>query len=148
MPCLNVINYLSIRPTSLGNVFNSCLRASAGTWPLDLMVCASQLLIRLISSFYCHLPTGAPAAALATPADVIKTRLQVVARKGQTTYTGVSDCAVKIWREEGFRAFWKGAPGARVSDTCYRRRIFNIAGFTDAAVCRLMLQLIHSYAWY
>jgi solute carrier family 25 aspartate/glutamate transporter 12/13 len=56
---------------------------------------------------------GAPAAALATPADVIKTRLQVVARKGQTTYTGMSDCARKIWAEEGFKAFWKGAP-ARV----------------------------------
>lgn len=57
---------------------------------------------------------GAPAAALATPADVIKTRLQVVARKGQTTYTGVSDCAVKIMREEGFKAFWKGAPGESI----------------------------------
>jgi solute carrier family 25 aspartate/glutamate transporter 12/13 len=56
---------------------------------------------------------GAPAAALATPADVIKTRLQVVARTGQTTYSGVTDCAVKLMREEGFRAFWKGAP-ARV----------------------------------
>lgn len=54
---------------------------------------------------------GAPAAALATPADVIKTRLQVVARKGQTTYGGVIDCARKIWAEEGGKAFWKGAPG-------------------------------------
>lgn len=54
---------------------------------------------------------GAPAAALATPADVIKTRLQVVARKGQTTYSGVIDCARKIWKEEGGKAFWKGAPG-------------------------------------
>ncbi|XP_070535510.1 LOW QUALITY PROTEIN: electrogenic aspartate/glutamate antiporter SLC25A12, mitochondrial-like [Ptychodera flava] len=56
---------------------------------------------------------GAPAASLTTPADVIKTRLQVVARAGQTTYHGVIDCARKIWKEEGFRAFWKGAP-ARV----------------------------------
>lgn len=54
---------------------------------------------------------GAPAAALATPADVIKTRLQVVARKGQTTYSGLIDCARKIWKEEGGKAFWKGAPG-------------------------------------
>ncbi|XP_020710505.2 calcium-binding mitochondrial carrier protein Aralar1 isoform X3 [Athalia rosae] len=52
---------------------------------------------------------GVPAAALVTPADVIKTRLQVVARQGQTTYNGVTDCARKIYREEGARAFWKGA---------------------------------------
>ncbi|XP_060523912.1 calcium-binding mitochondrial carrier protein Aralar1 isoform X6 [Cylas formicarius] len=52
---------------------------------------------------------GIPAASLVTPADVIKTRLQVVARAGQTTYTGVLDATRKIYAEEGFRAFWKGA---------------------------------------
>ncbi|XP_076652552.1 calcium-binding mitochondrial carrier protein Aralar1 isoform X4 [Halictus rubicundus] len=52
---------------------------------------------------------GVPAAALVTPADVIKTRLQVVAREGQTTYNGLLDCAQKIYKEEGARAFWKGA---------------------------------------
>lgn len=46
-----------------------------------------------------------------TPADVIKTRLQVAARAGQTTYSGVIDCSRKILREEGFSAFWKGTPG-------------------------------------
>ncbi|XP_055381615.1 calcium-binding mitochondrial carrier protein Aralar1 isoform X2 [Condylostylus longicornis] len=51
---------------------------------------------------------GIPAASLVTPADVIKTRLQVVARTGQTTYTGVLDATKKILVEEGFRAFWKG----------------------------------------
>ncbi|XP_054887462.1 electrogenic aspartate/glutamate antiporter SLC25A12, mitochondrial-like [Poeciliopsis prolifica] len=56
---------------------------------------------------------GVPAASLVTPADVIKTRLQVAARAGQTTYDGVIDCFRKILREEGFSAFWKGA-GARV----------------------------------
>uniref|UniRef100_A0A672IUR3 Calcium-binding mitochondrial carrier protein Aralar1-like n=1 Tax=Salarias fasciatus TaxID=181472 RepID=A0A672IUR3_SALFA len=56
---------------------------------------------------------GIPAASLVTPADVIKTRLQVAARAGQTTYTGVIDCFRKIMREEGFRALWKGA-GARM----------------------------------
>ena len=62
--------------------------------------------------------------------DVIKTRLQVEARKGQTHYAGVRDAFVKIcWflsidnamslliividREEGFRALFKGGP-ARV----------------------------------
>ncbi|EPY85578.1 solute carrier family 25, member 13 (citrin) [Camelus ferus] len=56
---------------------------------------------------------GMPAASLVTPADVIKTRLQVAARAGQTTYSGVIDCFRKILREEGPRALWKGA-GARV----------------------------------
>ncbi|XP_017101160.2 calcium-binding mitochondrial carrier protein Aralar1 isoform X2 [Drosophila bipectinata] len=56
---------------------------------------------------------GVPAASLVTPADVIKTRLQVVARSGQTTYTGVWDATKKIMAEEGPRAFWKGT-AARV----------------------------------
>lgn len=56
---------------------------------------------------------GIPAASLVTPADVIKTRLQVAARAGQTTYSGVIDCFRKILKEEGFRALWKGA-GARM----------------------------------
>ncbi|XP_049583456.1 electrogenic aspartate/glutamate antiporter SLC25A12, mitochondrial [Syngnathus scovelli] len=56
---------------------------------------------------------GVPAASLVTPADVIKTRLQVAARAGQTTYNGVIDCFRKILKEEGFTALWKGA-GARV----------------------------------
>ncbi|KAJ3595302.1 hypothetical protein NHX12_004606 [Muraenolepis orangiensis] len=56
---------------------------------------------------------GVPAASLVTPFDVIKTRLQVAARAGQTSYTGVIDCFRKIMQEEGFRALWKGA-GARV----------------------------------
>lgn len=36
---------------------------------------------------------------------------QVVARAGQTTYSGVIDAAKKIYKEEGLRAFWKGAAG-------------------------------------
>ena len=52
---------------------------------------------------------GMPAASLVTPADVIKTRLQVVAREGQTSYNGLLDATRKIYAEEGFRAFWKGA---------------------------------------
>ncbi|KAI9290719.1 mitochondrial carrier [Neoconidiobolus thromboides FSU 785] len=53
---------------------------------------------------------GMPAAYLTTPADVIKTRLQVEARKGETTYKGITDAARKILKEEGFSAFFKGGP--------------------------------------
>ncbi|KAI7905671.1 mitochondrial carrier domain-containing protein [Cokeromyces recurvatus] len=53
---------------------------------------------------------GMPAAYFTTPADVIKTRLQVEARKGQTTYSGIFDAARKIFAEEGFKAFFKGGP--------------------------------------
>ncbi len=56
---------------------------------------------------------GMPAAYLTTPCDVIKTRLQVEARKGETKYTSLRHCARTIWAEEGFRAFFKGGP-ARV----------------------------------
>ncbi|KAG0290659.1 mitochondrial aspartate-glutamate transporter agc1 [Dissophora globulifera] len=53
---------------------------------------------------------GMPAAYFTTPADVIKTRLQVEAKKGESTYNGIRDAARKIFREEGFRAFFKGGP--------------------------------------
>ncbi|KAJ9500744.1 mitochondrial aspartate-glutamate transporter agc1 [Exophiala xenobiotica] len=53
---------------------------------------------------------GMPAAYLTTPCDVIKTRLQVEARKGDVTYNGLVDAARKIWRDEGFKAFFKGGP--------------------------------------
>ncbi|KAG6879564.1 hypothetical protein C0992_001391 [Termitomyces sp. T32_za158] len=57
--------------------------------------------------------SGMPAAYLTTPADVVKTRLQVEARQGQTNYKGLRDAFVKIYKEEGFRALYKGGP-ARV----------------------------------
>lgn len=69
---------------------------------------------------------GMPAAYLTTPCDVIKTRLQVEARKGEATYNGLRDCAKTIWKEEGFTAFFKGGPA----------RIFRSSpqfGFTLAA---------------
>jgi solute carrier family 25 aspartate/glutamate transporter 12/13 len=51
-----------------------------------------------------------PAAYLTTPCDVIKTRLQVEARKGDTKYTSLRHCASTILKEEGFKAFFKGGP--------------------------------------
>ncbi len=56
---------------------------------------------------------GMPAAYLTTPCDVIKTRLQVEARKGDTKYTSLRHCASTVYKEEGFKAFFKGGP-ARV----------------------------------
>ena len=53
---------------------------------------------------------GMPAAYLTTPCDVIKTRLQVEARKGETKYTSLRHCAKTVYAEEGFRAFFKGGP--------------------------------------
>ncbi|KAK1143883.1 mitochondrial aspartate-glutamate transporter agc1 [Aspergillus melleus] len=53
---------------------------------------------------------GMPAAYLTTPCDVIKTRLQVEARKGDVKYTGLRHCAATIWKDEGFKAFFKGGP--------------------------------------
>ncbi|EPQ30021.1 uncharacterized protein PFL1_02694 [Pseudozyma flocculosa PF-1] len=52
---------------------------------------------------------GMPAAFLTTPADVIKTRLQVEARKGQATYKGITDCFAKVLKDEGPKAFFKGS---------------------------------------
>ncbi|POS84879.1 calcium-binding mitochondrial carrier protein-like protein Aralar1 [Erysiphe pulchra] len=56
---------------------------------------------------------GMPASYLTTPCDVIKTRLQVEARKGETSYTSLRHCAKTIYQQEGLRAFFKGGP-ARV----------------------------------
>ncbi|KAH8406944.1 hypothetical protein KR222_000894 [Zaprionus bogoriensis] len=76
---------------------------------------------------------GIPAASLVTPADVIKTRLQVAARTGQTTYTGVWDATKKIMAEEGPRAFWKGT-AARV---CRSSPQFGVTLFTYEVLQRL-----------
>jgi solute carrier family 25 aspartate/glutamate transporter 12/13 len=53
---------------------------------------------------------GIPAAYLTTPCDVVKTRLQVETRKGQTAYTGLRHATYTIFKEEGFAAFFKGGP--------------------------------------
>lgn len=76
---------------------------------------------------------GIPAASLVTPADVIKTRLQVVARQGQTTYNGVFDAFGKIMKEEGPRAFWKGS----VARVCRSSPQFGVTLLTYEILQRL-----------
>ena len=48
-----------------------------------------------------------------TPADVIKTRLQTKLPNGKYMYNSIKEASVEIYKNEGFNAFFKGAP-ARV----------------------------------
>ncbi|CAK7892760.1 mitochondrial aspartate-glutamate transporter Agc1p [[Candida] anglica] len=52
---------------------------------------------------------GAPSAFFTTPADVIKTRLQIESKSTETKYHGIRHAASTILKEEGFGAFFKGS---------------------------------------
>lgn len=52
---------------------------------------------------------GAPAAFFTTPADVIKTRLQVETKHGDVKYRGILHAFGLILKEEGITAFFKGS---------------------------------------
>lgn len=49
-----------------------------------------------------------PAAAVVTPIDVIKTRLQVKPVEGQVTYSGILNATSQIWQQEGAGTFFRG----------------------------------------
>lgn len=49
------------------------------------------------------------AAVCSTPADVIKTRYQAVPEPGMQPYTSVVDTVTRTYRNEGPRAFLRGA---------------------------------------
>ncbi|XP_048340524.1 mitochondrial glutamate carrier 1 [Sphaerodactylus townsendi] len=61
-------------------------------------------------SFLSGCLAGSTAAVAVNPCDVIKTRLQSLQRGvNEDTYSGITDCARKIWKNEGPTAFFKGA---------------------------------------
>lgn len=63
------------------------------------------------SMFYAAFLAGVPASGLCNPLDVIKTRVQALAKPGTVGYNGVLNTARTIWHEEGFQAFWRGTTG-------------------------------------
>lgn len=52
--------------------------------------------------------SGIAAAGITTPADVVKTRLQVKPLPGQMSYDGIIDCYRKIIKYEGPKSLYKG----------------------------------------
>eukprot|EP01112_Ceratiomyxa_fruticulosa_P020504 TRINITY_DN6998_c0_g2_i1.p1 TRINITY_DN6998_c0_g2~~TRINITY_DN6998_c0_g2_i1.p1 ORF type:complete len:304 (+),score=34.64 TRINITY_DN6998_c0_g2_i1:273-1184(+) len=62
----------------------------------------------IVKVFQASCIAGTFAAIIATPADVIKTRLQITPVEGGPTYTGIADCFQKTVSKEGFSALFKG----------------------------------------
>jgi solute carrier family 25 aspartate/glutamate transporter 12/13 len=63
--------------------------------------------ISTLKLFLCGISAGVVSAGAVTPADVIKTRLQVKNTDGKQ-YKGIIDCFLRILHEEGPTAFFKG----------------------------------------
>nr|XP_019612788.1 PREDICTED: mitochondrial glutamate carrier 2 isoform X3 [Rhinolophus sinicus] len=61
-------------------------------------------------SFMSGCAAGSIAAVTVTPLDVLKTRIQTLRKGlGEDSYSGIRDCARKVWIQEGPSAFMKGA---------------------------------------
>lgn len=61
-------------------------------------------------SFVSGMTAGSVSACVVNPFDVVKTRLQVLQKgAGEETYAGIADAFRKILKNEGPRAFFKGA---------------------------------------
>lgn len=61
-------------------------------------------------SFFSGCAAGSSAAVSVNPADVVKTRLQMLKTgSGERSYNGIVDAITSIWKEEGPKAFFKGA---------------------------------------
>ncbi|XP_035212954.1 mitochondrial glutamate carrier 1-like isoform X1 [Stegodyphus dumicola] len=62
------------------------------------------------TSFLAGCVAGSTAAFTVNPFDVVKTRLQLLKKaSGEMTYSGIPDAFIKIFKTEGFQAFFKGA---------------------------------------
>ena len=61
-------------------------------------------------SFISGCMSGSISAAIVNPADVVKTRLQLLTKgASEQSYSGIADAFVKIFKTEGPTAFFKGA---------------------------------------
>ncbi|XP_039259321.2 mitochondrial glutamate carrier 1-like [Styela clava] len=61
-------------------------------------------------SLFAGMIAGATAAVSVNPIDVVKTRIQTLAPStNNREYKGVKDCARRIYKEEGLKAFFRGA---------------------------------------
>ncbi|XP_066237238.1 mitochondrial glutamate carrier 2 isoform X1 [Saccopteryx leptura] len=61
-------------------------------------------------SFVSGCAAGSVAAVTVTPLDVLKTRIQTLKKGlGEDSYSGIMDCARKLWTQEGPSTFMKGA---------------------------------------
>lgn len=62
------------------------------------------------ASFLAGCAAGSISAVAVNPIDVVKTRLQTLKRaEGEQHYSGIRDAFVRILRDEGIKAFFKGA---------------------------------------
>lgn len=88
-----LFNFDPIEDTTKNQKSNHSVRKRLNTWEL------------LVSGAL----AGIPAAFLTTPMDVIKTRLQIDPRQGETRYSGIINAARTILREESYKSFFKGS---------------------------------------
>jgi len=67
---------------------------------------------------------GSIGAYIATPLDVIKTRIQTINKaSGEVAYNGMVDCAIKIFKNESKATFFKGS----IARVCVIAPLFGIA---------------------
>lgn len=91
-------------------LFATLNRTALALYALD----QDQPNIPFVHTLVCGVAAGGTAAALVNPADIIKTRLQSI-HPGSRKYDGIVDCARRIYKEEGARAFMRGAQARAIA---------------------------------
>ncbi|EEQ32351.1 WD repeat protein [Microsporum canis CBS 113480] len=94
------------------------MKDAYSTWKKENKPSEKPETISATSSAFFGSIAGAISAGLTTPLDVVKTRV-MLARRGGNTESGVEKVRIRdivkgIWRDEGASAFWKGI-GPRVA---------------------------------